>query len=255
MSVAAHDGAALLASPVRRLIVDTLHTRGELSAAQLGQVLDLHVTTVRFHLDQLVAAGLLESRFVKHAGAGRPRKIYAVAPGSLGSTDDHESLKLLTGLLAETFNGQEDGRPITPADAGARWARINIPEDSTEPASTPGQWLAKVGRMIDVLQDWGYTPELTTSHGGRTARVELANCPFLELARTNPAVVCGIHRGLIAGAMTQFGEPDTEVSLQPFVQPRLCLAHVTTRTPFTTGGQVPAPTPLHDPVISTKDAS
>ena len=63
--------------------------------------------------------------------------------------------------------------------------------------------------MIDVLQEWGYTPELRTSEGGRVAEVTLAHCPFLELARANPAVVCGIHRGLIAGSLAQLGETAT----------------------------------------------
>jgi len=229
MTTAHPDGASLLASPVRRLIVDTLVNRGELTASQLGEFLDLHVTTVRFHLDQLVAARILDARFVKNTGAGRPRKVYSVAPG---------------------FGVQENGRPMTPAEAGQRWAMDHVPREELAPAASAGAWLAKVGRMIDALQDWGYTPDLTTTHGGRTARVELARCPFIDLARTNPAVVCGIHRGLIAGAMQQFGESDTRVSLEPFVQPHLCLAHVTTHTPFTSGA-----TSTTHASTTTKDAS
>ena len=86
--------------------------------------------------------------------------------------------------------------------------------------------------MLDVLHVWGYTPEMSTSDGGRTARLVLKDCPFLALAVDNPAVVCGIHRGLIAGSMEQFGEPDTEIGLEPFVGPATCVAHVSTRTPF-----------------------
>ena len=68
-------------------------------------------------------------------------------------------------------------------------------------------------------------------------------------------MVCGIHRGLIAGAMQQFGESDTQVSLEPFVQPQLCLAHVTTHTPFTTGPSARPVTTSTDPAPTTKDAS
>ena len=100
------------------------------------------------------------------------------------------------------------------------------------PADTPGRWLGKLAQMIDVLQEWGYTPELSTSEGGRSAEVTLAHCPFLELARANPAVVCGIHRGLIAGSLAQLGETATRVSLEPFVDSTTCLAHVSTTTPF-----------------------
>lgn len=36
--------------------------------------------------------------------------------------------------------------------------------------------------MLDVLHVWGYTPEMSTSDGGRTARLVLKDCPFLALA-------------------------------------------------------------------------
>lgn len=232
-------GAAILASPVRRAIVDALssrplrpHVSGEprtgMTAAQLGALLELHVTTVRFHLDQLVAGGLVSAEFERGHGVGRPRKVYTVASGSLEADIHDRGLKILTGLLAESFG---DGQ-VTPAEAGARWARQNMAPDTSGVAHSPGEWLTKVGQMIDVLGEWGYTPDLTTSEGGRTCRIDLVRCPFLEMAKTNPAVVCGIHRGLIAGAMEQLGEPDTDVSLEPFVGPELCQAHIRTRTPF-----------------------
>ena len=243
-------GAALLASPVRRAIVDTLSktpaqlgftppdgspsgSRAALTAAELSAHLELHVTTARFHLDQLVGAGILESAFVRH-GVGRPRKVYAVAPGSLDPAARTESLHLLSELLTLAFGQQGEHGALTPAEAGERWAREHVSsEDHDGPARTPGAWLSRLGQMLDVLQEWGYTPELSTSDGGRTAQVRLEHCPFLDLAHTNPAVVCGIHRGLIQGALAQLGETDTEVSLEPFVGPTLCHAHVTTLTPFT----------------------
>jgi predicted ArsR family transcriptional regulator len=235
--------AALLASPVRRRILDTLANdavreggSAGLSAAELAQHVGLHVTTVRFHLDQLVAGGLVEASFQRQGGAGRPRKLYTAAPGSLGDVDlagEVGSLRLLSGLLAGALADGTGGPAPTPLEAGRRWAVEHVPADpASVRADTPGRWLSKVGRMLDVLHEWGYTPELSTTDGGRTAKLVLRDCPFLALATANPAVVCGIHRGLIAGSMEQFGEPDTHVALEPFVGPTTCVAHVSTRTPF-----------------------
>jgi hypothetical protein len=39
-------------------------------------------------------------------------------------------------------------------------------------------------------------------------------------------VVCGIHRGLIAGTMSQLGEPDTTVDLHPFADGERCIARL-----------------------------
>jgi len=240
-----HHAAALLASPVRRQIVDTLSRAGApdteavaMTAAALGAEVGLHVTTVRFHLDRLVAAGILESGLRRDGAAGRPRKVYSLAAGSLADVDAHaevDHLRLLSGLLASTLTEGVSGHTMTPAEAGRRWAVEHVPlRDGSAPADTPGRWLGKLAQMIDVLEEWGYTPEVRTSDGGRSAEVTLAHCPFLDLARATPAVVCGIHRGLIAGSLAQLGENGTRVSLEPFVDDVTCLAHISTTTPFRT---------------------
>jgi predicted ArsR family transcriptional regulator len=100
------------------------------------------------------------------------------------------------------------------------------------PADSAGAWLGKVGRTVDLLGRWGYTPELRTTHQGRTAELTLLDCPFLALAETTPEVVCGVHQGLLHGAMEAVGEPNTEVALRPFVGPGRCLATLTTRAVF-----------------------
>ena len=242
MATAAVDSAVtLLASPVRRRLVDELahpdagRATG-LTAAALAEAVGLHVTTVRFHLDQLVAAGLVGAEVRRGGGAGRPRKFYTLAPGSFDDIDPRaglEPLRLLSSLLAQTLTAGVSGHTVTPAEAGRRWAVEHVEaREGAAPADTPGRWLGKLAQMIDVLQEWGYTPELRTSGGGRDAEVTLAHCPFLELARDNTAVVCGIHRGLIAGSLEQLGETSTRVSLEPFVGPTTCVAHVSTTAPF-----------------------
>ena len=245
-------GAALLSSAVRRDIVDTLanlpleaaepegltRERG-MTAAELGGLLGLHVTTARFHLDRLIEGGLVTSHFARDERAGRPRKLYVAAPGSLSESSD--TYRILAELLTECFPTDGSGPPFTPEEAGQRWAQhhselFDPSHVDAGPARSPGGWLAKVGDMIDLLTVWGYTPSVRTRDAGRTAEIELHHCPLLPLAQSNPAVVCGIHRGLIRGAMDALGEQDTEVSLVPFVEPHLCLAQVTTRTPFAPRG-------------------
>ncbi len=243
---------ALLASPVRRRIVDviaaaqggpvdSLGSQG-LTASQVGKIVDLHVTTARFHLDQLVSAGVLTASFHKHVGAGRPRKVYAVPPSSPPPPDSRQAMLLLTSLLTQAYaQTRREQRVVSPDEAGLRWAHENVPASDEEPASTPGQFVGKVGRLIDVLQRWGYDPDIRTSEGGRSTRLDLHDCPFRDLAREDSTIVCGIHRGLIAGTMEQLGEPDTDVSLQPFAKGNTCIAHLQRARPFDTTETAPAP--------------
>lgn len=245
----ADTSAGLLRSAVRRDIVDTLanlplgQRDDGLTAQELGDLVGLHATTVRFHLDRLVTSGLVDSHSVRTAGAGRPSKRYVVAPGSFGTfrSDSHATL---AALLAETWTARSaDGQPLTPEGAGAMWAHSRADElvariPPTGSAATAGAWLSKVALTIDVLRAWGYTPVVRTHDEGRTADVDIVDCPFLEIAREQPTVVCGVHRGLMRGTLDVLGEHDAKLVLTPFVEPTLCRAHLTTRTPFVPRGDI-----------------
>jgi predicted ArsR family transcriptional regulator len=240
--VPADPVATLLESPVRREIVDrlanlptTVDQEGwlpGLTAAELAEQLGLHVTTVRFHLDQLVAGRLLDSEF-RAGRVGRPRKVYRFKPGSLTPASTGAAYQALAELLAESWDVTENGVPLTPEQAGQKWAVTHAEAaGDVAPATSAGAWLGKVGRTVDMLGRWGYTPELRTTDEGRTAELTLVDCPFLALAQSKPELVCGVHRGLLRGAMDAVGESDTEVTLRPFVGPGRCLATITTRAEF-----------------------
>ena len=197
-----------------------------MTAGQLAEAVGLHPTTVRFHTDQLEAAGILRSHLTTQFGVGRPRKVYSAASAQAGHDQAGYLLRLLE-LMTESFN--EGG---TPQEAGEGWARRHLVLASSSPAASPGAWLGKVGPLVDVLQDWGYSPSLTTADGGRTCHITLADCPFRGLAQDNPDVVCGIHEGLVRGALRQVGEDDVAVVVTPFVRSTLCHVQITTRQAF-----------------------
>lgn len=254
-------GAQLLASSVRRSIVDHLASLPRLgnqgqptrergaTAAELGEVLGLHTTTVRFHLDQLVAAGLVTSQFVRDGGVGRPAKRYLVADSALPLVADQEAgpYQVLAKLLAQALDPREQAG-LTPERAGVQWVRRRLgvaePADGpggaaevATPAATTGEWVAKVGGIVDLLQAWGYSPDLAVSGAHGEVQLTLRDCPFLELAAEHPAVVCGVHRGLLRGALEASGEPQATVGLVPFVDDRTCHALLRRHhTPTTTSG-------------------
>ena len=224
----------VLRSPVRRNIIDLLAASADtgLDAGSIADHTGLHVTTVRFHLDQLEGVGLIRSASRKGEGAGRPRKVYLAAPTppeheSTPAERERKSLALLSELLSDMVAAQGNGATLTPEEAGEKWARENVnPNASTTPAATPGEWLSKVGALTDVLRDWGYVRTVTTSDDRNEADVRLTHCPFRELAKANPAVVCGIHRGLIKGTMRKLGESTTQANLLPFADGNTCVAHL-----------------------------
>lgn len=224
---------AALGSPSRHGIAVALHqTPDGLTAAELADRLQLHVTTVRFHLEQLHVAGLVDHRDSVSRGAGRPSRIYQLTGPIDRRVDRETALDLLTELLSAALADSLSGSAVDPAAIGRQWAERNVAAEDRAPARTPGQWVSKMGSTLDLLSSWGYTPELSTSEAGRTVIIHLRDCPFLETARKNPEVVCAAHEGLLRGCLSQLGETDTTVVLQPFVTATTCEAHVSTGNPF-----------------------
>lgn len=231
MRDAAQARADALRSPVRRRIVSVITAAdddGGLDASEIADHVGLHVTTVRWHLDRLEAAEVVTGHSERAGNAGRPRKVYRTIEHDTEDTDrDHQSLYLLTGLLTKMVAERTDDHLLTPEEAGEQWARTHVPVDGQgEPAASAGEWIGKIGNLTDVLIEWGYNPEISTNGQIGNAEVRLAHCPFRDLARANPAVVCGIHRGLIRGTMQRLGENGTEVDLLPFADGDVCIAHL-----------------------------
>ena len=232
---------SLMASAVRRSIVERLRalpplavsgrpTRDTgLTAAELGQELGLHSTTVRFHLDQLVDGGLVDTHVLRSGGAGRPAKRYVASAEAQAVPEPaiEGPFQVLATVLASALDPTQGESP-TPEEAGAQWVRRRLGVDGTEPlaepARTTGEWVGKVGSVVDLLQEWGYTPDLEMSGRHGDVRITLRDCPFLDLARESPEVVCGVHRGLLKGALEVAGEDAAGVSLRPFVAHATCHA-------------------------------
>lgn len=232
-SVPGGAGVGLLTSPVRRSLVDLLASlRGEertrgLTVVELGERLGLHPTTIRFHVDQLVAVKVLGAHFVRSGTRGRPSKRYVIREVPLGESaaegPDQAPFALLAGVLASALSGQEVDR-LTPEEAGARWARARV-EDRGEVLGVAGPAERTVTTVVDLLGEWGFSREVATAEDG-AVEVTLRECPFVGLASHHPDVVCGLHRGLLRGALDALDEHDAEVQLRPFVTPTSCAARI-----------------------------
>jgi predicted ArsR family transcriptional regulator len=204
-------------------------------AAQVG----LHTNTVRTHLDQLVEAGLVESSVEVRTTPGRPRALFRASASAPAAEAD--SYKLLAGILASTIDAGAPvpGVPVpgtAAAEAGRRWGRTVVASDG--PAHGSVDAAHGVERIVALLDEVGFAPRVSASsptgptfQSGDGAQVratviELHRCPFRDVALEHADVVCGVHLGLMQGALEQMGAPAASIRLEPFVRPGLCLAHV-----------------------------
>lgn len=177
---------------------------------EAAALLDLARSTTAFHLDRLVEAGLLsvERRRLSGRtgpGAGRPAKLYAIAPGEIVASAPERHYELAGELLATAAEtADREGIPVREAlaiEAHATGLRIG----------------AHTGNLDAALIACGYEP-LDDGRGGLT----LENCPFHSLAARHTALVCTANLQLLEGMVE--GCRDHRLPVLTPDPPRCCVA-------------------------------
>ncbi|HQY33207.1 MAG TPA: helix-turn-helix domain-containing protein [Actinotalea sp.] len=200
---------AALASPVRRGLMARLRAAADApTAAELADHLALHVTTVRFHLDQLERAGLVLSSTDHTRRRGRPAVRYRAVDVDLAAAHE-QMIDALAQAAAGSASPEENAR-----SAGRRWAE-GVPSRTGDARSA----------LTDVLGRLGFEPE----PGDDVVR--LRGCPFRSAARRTPQVVCQVHLGLVQAIAARADDGDRlHVGLVPFAEPETCHLTLTTTT-------------------------
>lgn len=206
----------------RSRVLAALQDAGEaMGVGELAKRVRLHPNTVRFHLDALVEAGLVDRSTEQRDQPGRPRTLYAPHAGSARA--GRRSYRLLAEILT-SYVGAETPEPARAGrKAGWAWGRYlaeRPPPFSELDADDATQ------RLVRTLDEIGFAPEATTGDG---RRILLHHCPFRETAAEHRDVVCSIHFGLMQGILAELGAPVDAERLDPFVEPSLCVAHLAGR--------------------------
>jgi predicted ArsR family transcriptional regulator len=186
-----------------------------LDARALADRVDLHLTTVRAHLDLLIDAGLVVSETEHRTAPGRPRRLYSAADAPASS--DTDGYRLLAEMLAGHVAATSAAAADAAVETGRTWGTYLV--DRPPPNTTTTADAAR-HTLVDLMDRLGFRPELDDDG----TSILLRRCPFLDVARRHPDVVCSLHLGIMHGALTALGAPVDALDLQPFAQPSLCVA-------------------------------
>jgi predicted ArsR family transcriptional regulator len=191
-----------------------------LGVGEVATSLGLHSNTARFHLDGLTDAGLVERSNEETGHPGRPRAIYSARPGAVqaGQRSYHLLAEILTSYIAD----REPRASKAALQAGRAWGgRLAHATAAGRPATAA----SATRQLVAMLDDVGFAPEVTTGRGNR--KIMLHHCPFRETAIEHQEVICAVHLGLMQGMLSEIDAPLVADRLDPFVEPNLCIAHVT----------------------------
>ncbi|HEX5542209.1 MAG TPA: helix-turn-helix domain-containing protein [Micromonospora sp.] len=206
-----------LASPVRVVILHLVRrSPAGLTTAEVAEATGRHPTTVREHLDQLTAAGLLLRERSGSGSPGRPAWRYRAGQPPEPAAGPYQEL---AGALVEHIALTEEDPWAAGMAVGRTWGRKLISDTGTGP--TGG---ARVGdRLVAILERLGFAPRVVQRAAAEPAEVHLHSCPFLGLVDTSPDVVCGLHLGVIRGALGAAGAAGTDAELVPFGAATACV--------------------------------
>jgi predicted ArsR family transcriptional regulator len=204
--------------PRRQALLEALRgSDAPLGVTELAERLGIHPNTVRFHLDALIAQGLVDRRLEAPTGRGRPRTVHTPHPGmNRGGRRQYQLLaKILLGQLAT----KPDAGAAAEA-AGRSWGGYLV--ENIPPSREPDVPEA-TQRLNAMMTDLGFAPE---PDGDAAERIRLRHCPFLELAEEYSSTLCPLHLGLMRGALTEIRAPIAATHLEPFAEPDACIVHL-----------------------------
>jgi predicted ArsR family transcriptional regulator len=181
-----------MAHDSRLRILEHLKKAGQASVAELSRALALTPVTIRHHLEGLRNDGLVGKPVTRRkSGPGRPEMIYRGTPAA--DTQMPRNYGELCGCLLENLraaSGKRDLEAVLVSVGLELGGRESVPHGSNQ-----------LRFIKHYLEDRGYFPSSSQVEG--RLRLELANCPYLEVARAAPAL-CHFDRALLEAL---FGRP------------------------------------------------
>jgi predicted ArsR family transcriptional regulator len=197
------SGIGVLADDTRRALYEYVVAQREpVGREQAANAVDLPLHRASFHLDRLVAEGLLDVEFRRLTGrtgpgAGRPSKLYRRAATEFAVSLPERRYDLVGDILAAAITRATGGAALEDA----------LDECASEEGVSVGSEATGLGGSLDalaeVLAGQGYEPRL------EEGEVVLGNCPFDTLARRHTDLVCGLNRSFVQGVADGIGCPAT----------------------------------------------
>jgi predicted ArsR family transcriptional regulator len=185
---------------------------------EVTQALGIGRTLAAYHLDRLVAEGLLEVTYERRSGrsgpgAGRPAKLYARAQRELAVSIPPRDYPLAARLLADAAAddpGSHVRRSLTTA-AKRLGGEIAAQAGEARGGGTGARALEA------LLRERGYEP---FDDDGVT---RLRNCPFHAVAQRQPKLICDMNLALLRGLADGLKSSHLTARLEP-APGRCCVA-------------------------------
>jgi predicted ArsR family transcriptional regulator len=207
------EALSSLGDPLRRALYRcAVGQDGGVGRDEAAAAVGISRALAAYHLDKLVEAGLLETRFERRTGrrgpgAGRTAKLYLRSASPVEVALPARDYELMAELLARAVEaGPSSGEAGAAVDRAARALGAELAAGPTGVRS--------------LLADRGYEP-----YQDDQGVVRLRNCPFGRLAQAHRELVCRANLAFVQGLLQAHPRGGRRAVLDP--RPgRCCVALV-----------------------------
>lgn len=181
-----------MSTPTRDIILRTLRSQGECTVKELAQEADVSPVSVRHHLSNLQAEGLVDVEEVRH-GVGRPHHSFSLTEKAL-ELFPTRYYRLTNRLLVEMKENMSDKR----VDDLFSGVADNMAEQFAEELSDlPLE--ERLQRLVQLLKDEGFDAELEKQDD--QLLIHELSCPYLHVGHEHPEI-CVLDQALISKALS-----------------------------------------------------
>jgi predicted ArsR family transcriptional regulator len=204
------DTVTVLADPVRRALYEYVRRQDHpVTREEAAEAVAISRNLTAFHLDKLVDAGLLTTRYEappdRQRGPGRTPKVYEPSGAGLNLSLPPRQYELIGRILAEAVAAE-------PGDArtGARRHAADIGRELGATAAGGARSVeGELAAAHTLLASLGFEPRTTGN------AIVLDNCPFHGLAVRQRELVCGLNHAFVGGLLEGLGVAQLRADLQP----------------------------------------
>jgi predicted ArsR family transcriptional regulator len=199
----------------RRMYAYTRRARRPVTREEAASVTGISIKLAAFHLDKLVAAGLLRTRYENPGGTrkvGRKPKVYEPTDADIRVSIPERRPDLIAEILLDAVLA---ARP----DENARTAALRVARERGERCGAAERARRRPGRLgpersvtagESLLEGLGFEPDRQAP-----TRLRLLNCPFHPLAARAPELVCGMNHAFVDGMLVGLEATGVEAVLAP----------------------------------------
>jgi predicted ArsR family transcriptional regulator len=208
---------AALEDDLRRRMYVFIRAQGRaVSRDEAAEEVGISRKLAAFHLDKLVERGLLTAHYARlpgrgGRGAGRSSKLYEPSDLEVDVSIPERRYDIVGEIMVAALieNSNESPQEVARRIAYDRGHAIGEEVKAELRLRPPGSERA-LAVAEEALAGYGYEPYRVDD-----GTISLRNCPFHDLSRRAPELVCGLNREFIDGFLRGLGNDNVEAALVP----------------------------------------